>query len=235
MIPNHGPRRDGTSIRLLSVWNRCCRIVWTSAITGRGCGCNNQGGPQVGLSAPGAQAKYRLGNEAENYGRTDLRQDFHAGPVQRLDAPGECHRRPVASGSRRRFHLQSVSRIAVVQRHAVRDAGSPGVHRQRRCVATHHEVLRRAAAITGGMTSTSMTSFLQHERDWRRRGDIVLPFGKLAFAGSGRSPAAAFPAARTGCPARLVTAKVIGICVYDARAARQGEFGLTYARTASGL
>ena len=33
-----------------------------------GYGANNVGGPQVAFQAPGALAKYRLGNEAENYG-----------------------------------------------------------------------------------------------------------------------------------------------------------------------
>ncbi len=45
-----------------------------------GYGLNSAGGEQVAFQAPGADAKYRLGNEAETYGGVDLRQQ--------LDKPG---------------------------------------------------------------------------------------------------------------------------------------------------
>ncbi len=56
-----------------------------------GYGRNNQGGPQVGFQAPGALAKYRLGNEAENYGELAFGKNwyvpgiFSADPKQRPD------------------------------------------------------------------------------------------------------------------------------------------------------
>ena len=36
-----------------------------------GYGLNGKGGQQVAFIAPGADAKYRLGNEAETYGEVD--------------------------------------------------------------------------------------------------------------------------------------------------------------------
>jgi len=43
-----------------------------------GYGRDNRGGPQVGFQAPGALAKYRLGNEAENYGELAFGKNFYA-------------------------------------------------------------------------------------------------------------------------------------------------------------
>jgi maltoporin len=43
-----------------------------------GYGRDDQGGPQVAFQAPGALAKYRLGNEAENYGELTFGKNFYA-------------------------------------------------------------------------------------------------------------------------------------------------------------
>ena len=53
-----------------------------------GYGQNDQGSAQMGFKAPGAGAKYRLGNEAETYGELILGKDFYLagnnkGPVAR--------------------------------------------------------------------------------------------------------------------------------------------------------
>jgi len=42
-----------------------------------GYGRNDQGGSQIGFQAPGAFSKYRLGNEAENYGELTLGKNFY--------------------------------------------------------------------------------------------------------------------------------------------------------------
>ena len=42
-----------------------------------GYGRNDEGGPQVGFQAPGALAKGRLGNEAENYGELTISKNFY--------------------------------------------------------------------------------------------------------------------------------------------------------------
>jgi len=52
-----------------------------------GYGRNDQGGPQVGFQAPGASAKYRLGNEAENYGELTFGKNFYVPGLFSLD-PG---------------------------------------------------------------------------------------------------------------------------------------------------
>jgi maltoporin len=50
-----------------------------------GYGQNNQGGPQVAFQAPGALAKYRLGNEAENYGELILGKNWYVPGMFSLD------------------------------------------------------------------------------------------------------------------------------------------------------
>jgi len=64
-----------------------------------GYGRDSQGGPQVGFQAPGALAKYRLGNEAENYGELTFGKNFYVPGLFRLDAPppaGDAAVGPVA-------------------------------------------------------------------------------------------------------------------------------------------
>ena len=50
-----------------------------------GYGRDNQGGPQVGFQAPGALSKYRLGNEAENYGEIMFAKNFYVPNMFSLD------------------------------------------------------------------------------------------------------------------------------------------------------
>jgi maltoporin len=52
-----------------------------------GYGRDSQGGPQTAFQAPGAFAKYRLGNEAENYGELTLGKDWYVPDLFSPDAP----------------------------------------------------------------------------------------------------------------------------------------------------
>lgn len=47
-----------------------------------GYGRDDKGGPQPAFQAPGAFAKYRLGNEAENYGELIVGKNWYAGAVR---------------------------------------------------------------------------------------------------------------------------------------------------------
>ena len=48
---------------------------------------NGRGGKQVAFKAPGAGAKYRLGNEAETYGELTIGKNFYAPGLFGLDEP----------------------------------------------------------------------------------------------------------------------------------------------------
>jgi maltoporin len=64
-----------------------------------GYGRDNEGGPQVGFQAPGALAKYRLGNEAENYGELIFGKNFYVPGMFSLDPklrPDETPDGPIA-------------------------------------------------------------------------------------------------------------------------------------------
>jgi maltoporin len=50
-----------------------------------GYGRNDQGGPQAAFQAPGAFAKYRLGNEAETYGELTFGKNFYVPNLFKLD------------------------------------------------------------------------------------------------------------------------------------------------------
>ncbi len=50
-----------------------------------GYGANDQGGPMVGFKAPGAAAKYRLGNEAETYGEISFKKNWYSDGAFSLD------------------------------------------------------------------------------------------------------------------------------------------------------
>ena len=64
-----------------------------------GYGRNDQGGSQVGFQAPGAFAKYRLGNEAENYGELTFGKNFYVPGLFKADGsqpPGDTPAGPLA-------------------------------------------------------------------------------------------------------------------------------------------
>jgi len=63
-----------------------------------GFGRDGEGGPQVGFMAPGALAKYRLGNEAETYGELTIGKNFYPAGFFKLDstAPDAAPSGPVA-------------------------------------------------------------------------------------------------------------------------------------------
>ena len=61
-----------------------------------GFGRNSEGGPQVGFQAPGAPAKYRLGNEAETYAELTITKDFYPGNSFKVGQVTEAPAGPVA-------------------------------------------------------------------------------------------------------------------------------------------
>lgn len=59
-----------------------------------GYGRDNQGGPQVAFQAPGALAKGRLGNEAENYGELAISKNFYLPGAFALNRIGSSNATP---------------------------------------------------------------------------------------------------------------------------------------------
>jgi len=65
-----------------------------------GYGRDNEGGPQVAFQAPGAFAKYRLGNEAETYGELTFGKNFYLPGLFKLDAADRPEGTPVGPVAR---------------------------------------------------------------------------------------------------------------------------------------
>lgn len=65
-----------------------------------GYGRNDQGGSQVGFQAPGALSKYRLGNEAENYGELTFGKNFYVPGLFKTDPSLRVENQPAGPVAR---------------------------------------------------------------------------------------------------------------------------------------
>src|SRR5947207_9663672 len=77
-----------------------------------GYGRNDEGSSQVPFQAPGAPAKYRLGNEAENYGELILAKDWYVPDLFTVDSrspPGGASGEPIAHTQLRAAFLDPYS------------------------------------------------------------------------------------------------------------------------------
>lgn len=155
-----------------------------------GYGRDNQGGPQVAFQAPGALAKYRLGNEVENYGELIIGKDwwipgtFALNPKLRPDGTPEG---PIA---------RAQVRMAFVNPYSSLNSG----------LDTQFTFPEAWASIGNVVAAQPSLKFWAGDRYYRRHDihiddfffynmsgagggfeDLQLPFGRLAFAwiGSG--------------------------------------------------
>jgi maltoporin len=205
-----------------------------------GFGRNSEGGSQVGFQAPGAFSKYRLGNEADTYGELVISKDFYPKDTFKLGA-GSGQARPAGPIA----HVQTT--ISAFNPH--QDAGNSS--------ATDLGLPEAWASVGNVVAAQPSMKFWAGNRFYRRHDihvtdfffsnmsgggggmeDIALPFGKLALAwvGAGSTsgvssvpePDAANEAgfSKANWDLRLYDVPVPG---------GKGEFGLVFARTASGL
>ena len=79
-----------------------------------GYGRNGRGGPQVGFGAPGAPAKYRLGNEAENYGELIFAKSVYLPGAFRLNEDLRPDGTPAGPIARVQVRLSMVSPYATL-------------------------------------------------------------------------------------------------------------------------
>jgi maltoporin len=70
-----------------------------------GYGRDDQGGPQVAFQAPGAAAKYRLGNEAENYGELIMGKSWYVPDMFAMDANERADGTPAGPVARAQFRV----------------------------------------------------------------------------------------------------------------------------------
>ena len=203
-----------------------------------GFGRNSEGGPQVGFQAPGAQAKYRLGNEAETYAEITIAKDFYPADSFKVGDVSESRGGPVA-------HVQATLSMFNPYQEALSSS------------ATDFGLPELWGSVGNVFAGQPSVKFWAGNRFYRRHDihvndfffsnmsgggggveDIPFSSGKLALAwvGAGSTsgvssipePDAANKAgfSKSNWDLRLYDLPVLG---------GKGEVGLVYARTASGL
>jgi maltoporin len=202
-----------------------------------GYGRDDKGGPQVAFQAPGALSKYRLGNEAENYGELTFGKNFYApdlfsleptlrpdgtptGPIARVQTTISIYN-PYASGDTS-FGLPeafaSIGNVWDNQPSMKFWAGNRYYRRQ----------------------DINISDFFYYNMSGSGGGaeDFALPFGKMAFAWIGNASSSGFsdlPQPDANNKAGFSKANY-DLRLYDVPVPLgKGEFGVVYARSDSGL
>jgi maltoporin len=206
-----------------------------------GYGRDDQGGPQVAFQAPGALAKYRLGNEAENYGELSFGKNFYVAGLFKREGPPVSSETP--SGPLARVQA-TVSMYNPYQ--DLLDSGN-----------TDFGLPEAWASIGNVVEAQPLMKFWAGSRYYRRHDihindfffynmsgagggieDFELPFGKVAFAWIGASSSSGFsdlPEPDASNQAGFSKANW-DLRLYDVPLPLgKGEFGVVFARSDSGL
>jgi maltoporin len=206
-----------------------------------GYGRDDRGGSQVAFQAPGALAKYRLGNEAENYGELTLGKNFYVPDLFSLDAGKRPDGTP--TGPIARFQA-TISIFNPYQ-----DLLSSG--------NTSYGLPEAFASIGNVVAAQPTMKFWAGSRFYRRHDihindfffynmsgtgggieDVQLPFGKMALAWIGAASSSGFsdlPQPDANNKAGFSKGNW-DLRLYDVPLpVGKGEFGVVYARADSGL
>jgi maltoporin len=206
-----------------------------------GYGRDNQGGPQVGFQAPGALAKYRLGNEAENYGELSFGKNFYVPGLFKPDGSGISETTPTGPLARVQATMSIYNPYQDLLNSGNTSFGLPEVW----------------GSIGNVISAQPLMKFWAGSRYYRRHDihindfyfynmsgtgggveDFELPFGKLALAwigGSSSSGVSDLPEPDANNKAGYSKANW-DLRLYDVPLPLgKGEFGFVYARADSGL
>jgi maltoporin len=206
-----------------------------------GYGRNSEGGPQVAFQAPGAFAKYRLGNEAETYGELTFSKNFYAPGSFKLDP----NQRPAAAPIGPIARVQTTISIYNPYQDLLSSSD------------TTFGLPEAWAAIGNVLPSQPSMKFWAGNRFYRRHDihindfffynmsgagggveDIELPFGKLALAWIGAASRSGFSDVPQPDPTNEAGFSKANwdLRVYDVPLPfGTGEFGFVYARADAGL
>jgi maltoporin len=205
-----------------------------------GYGRDDQGGPQVGFQAPGAFSKYRLGNEAENYGELGLGKNFYVPNLFALDARQRPDGTPTGPIARVQALISFYNPYQDLLSSESTQVGLPEVW----------------ASIGNVLEAQPSMKFWAGSRYYRRHDihisdfyfynmsgtgggieDVQLPFGKLACAWIGAAASSGFSDLPEPDPDNKAgfSKSTIDLRLYDVPLPLgQGEFGLALARATSG-
>ena len=194
-----------------------------------GYGQNDQGSAQEGFKAPGAGAKYRLGNEAETYGELILGKDFypagnHRGPVARTQLRLSVNNpyQDQLNSDETSFGLPeawvSIANVLASQPQMEVWAGSRFYRRQ--AIDINDYYFSNMSGTGGGVEN------------------VELGFGKLALAWIGAGSSSGVSSVPEPDPENKAgfSKMNVDLRLYDvAMPWGKGEFGFTYARATSGV
>jgi maltoporin len=206
-----------------------------------GFGRDGAGGPQVAFQAPGAFSKYRLGNEAETYGEITFGKNFYVPGLFDLD-PKE---RPDGTPTGPIAHVQLTLSVYNPYQDLLTSGG------------TDFGLPEAWASIGNVLAAQPSMKFWAGSRYYRRQDihisdfffynmsgagggveDVALPFGKLALAWIGMASRSGFSDVPNPDPTNQAgfSKGNWDLRLYDVpMPLGRGEFGLTYARSDSGL
>ena len=168
-----------------------------------GYGRDDQGGPQVAFQAPGAFAKYRLGNEAENYGELTFGKDFYVPNLFRLDPRERPDGTPSGPIARVQATLSIFNPYRELLSSGSTDFGLPEAWASiGNVVATQPSMKFWAGSRYYRRHDIHINDFFFYNMSGTGGGveDLELPFGDWGWPGSAPHPAAASATSRNRSP-----------------------------------
>jgi len=205
-----------------------------------GFGRNDQGGPQAAFQAPGALSKYRLGNEAENYGEITFGKNFYVPSLFALDADQRPDGTPTGPIARVQTTISIFNPYQDLLSSGGTDFGLPELFASiGNVVAAQPSMKFWAGSRYYRRQDIHISDFFYSNMSGTGGGieDLELPFGKLAFAWIGAASTSGFsdlPQPDASNEAGFSKANW-DLRLYDVPLPLgKGEFGLVYARSDSG-
>jgi maltoporin len=206
-----------------------------------GYGKDNQGGPQVAFQAPGALSKYRLGNEAENYGEIMFGKNFYVPNLFSLNPQVRPDGTPTGPIARVETMISIYNPYQDLLSSGGTSFGLPELFASiGNVVASQPDMKFWAGSRYYRRQDIHITDFFFYNMSGTGGGveDVELPFGKMAFAWIGAASRSGFsdvPQPDPNNKAGFSKANY-DLRLYDVPLPLgKGEFGVVYAHADSGL
>lgn len=206
-----------------------------------GYGRDDKGGPQVAFQAPGAFSKYRLGNEAENYGELTFGKNFYVPRLFKPDGTGLDADSPTGPLARIQATVSIYNPYQDLLNSGDTDFGLPEIWGSiGNVVASQPSMKFWAGSRYYRRHDIHISDFFFYNMSGTGGGieDFQLPVGKLALAWIGASSSSGFSDLPVPDPANQAGFSKANwdLRWYDVPLPLgKGEFGLVYARADSGL
>ena len=208
-----------------------------------GYGRDNQGGPQVGFQAPGALAKYRLGNESENYAELAFGKNWYVPGIFSTDAKERPNGTPTGPIARTQVRLSMYDPYSAYNSSAGTQFAAPEVWAAiGNVVATQPSMKFWAGDRFYERSDIHINDFYFRNMSGGGGGveDIQLPFGQVSLAWIGNGSESDLYT-DTPSPNAPVNSAGFSKGNWDMRLYEvplplgKGDFNLIYANTETGL